>query len=92
MRKSVNSELKVKHPYSYLIKVILLGIVMLFSGIFSAVMINEISHSHVMAWTETCPDCGVTFDTLGIYNSNCPYCNEYTVNLEDFHVVNRTGK
>ena len=46
MRKSVNSELKVKHPYSYLIKVILLGIVMLFSGIFSAVMINEISHDH----------------------------------------------
>ena len=81
MRKSVNSELKVKHPYSYLIKVILLGIVMLFSGIFSAVMINEISHSPdngvYASWGTTCPNCGAA---LNIRNDLTNALHDYSPN------------
>ena len=40
MQKNIKPNFKVKHPYSYLIQSILLGIVMLFTGVFSAVMLD----------------------------------------------------
>ena len=78
MQKNIKPNFKVKHPYSYLIQSILLGIVMLFTGVFSAVMLDifrpnsdvddvnaltEIT-ANVYGYNYENPE-GMTFDTSG---------------------------
>ena len=52
MLKSTKPNLRVKHPYSYLFNSILLGIIMLFTGIFSVLALNTFKpHPDVQAET-----------------------------------------
>ena len=51
MRKNIKPNFRVKHPYAYLIHSILLGIVMLFAGIFSVTLFKfEKPDNQVLAY------------------------------------------